>query len=235
MKERKEYLMTVQNWVERLTQIVNPQNIKFNEPLHLYTMTKLGGNADVFITPSTEEEAIEVIRFAANQNISILMLGNGSNMVVRDGGVRGIVLHFNLLNNISINDTTIVAQAGALIKDVSKLAAANSLTGFEFACGIPGSIGGAMAMNAGAYGGEIKDIIVECTIVTRDGDVRILSKEELGLGYRKSIIAEKAVVLIRPEFLCYTHWIGHHLPSSLKNQRNRLAGCKTFAIYPELS
>ena len=82
--------MTVQNWVERLTQIVNPQNIKFNEPLHLYTMTKLGGNADVFITPSTEEEAIEVIRFAANQNISILMLGNGSNMVVRDGGVRGI-------------------------------------------------------------------------------------------------------------------------------------------------
>lgn len=200
MKERKEYFMTVQNWVESLKQIVRPQNIKLNEPLHLYTMTKLGGNADVFITPSTEEEAIEIIRFAAKENISILMLGNGSNMVVRDGGVRGIVLHFNLLNDISIENTTIVAQAGALIKDVSKLAASKSLTGFEFACGIPGSIGGAMAMNAGAYGGEIKDVIVECKIVTRGGDVMTLTKDDLGLAYRKSIIAEKDYFVLSATF-----------------------------------
>jgi len=121
-------------------------------------------------------------------------------MVVRDGGHRGIVVTFSYLDEIHIEDDHVYAQSGALIKDVSKLAAAASLTGFEFACGIPGSIGGAMAMNAGAYGGEIKDIIISSKVLTKDGNVLILNKEELELGYRKSIIAKEGYYVLSSEF-----------------------------------
>ena len=128
------------------------------------------------------------------------MLGNGSNMVVRDGGVRGIVIHFNQLDKIEVQGTTIYAEAGALLIHVSKAAAKHGLTGFEFACGIPGSVGGAMAMNAGAYGGEIQDVIFSCKVVTREGEVLTLSKDELELGYRKSIIAEKNYFVLSSTF-----------------------------------
>ena len=192
--------MKVQTWVEDLAKIVQPKNIKINERLEKYTMTKLGGVADVFVTPSNEKEAVAVIRFAAEKNIPVLMLGNGSNMVVRDGGVRGIVIHFNQLDQIEVQGTTIYAEAGALLIHVSKAAAEHGLTGFEFACGIPGSVGGAMAMNAGAYGGEIKDVIFSCKVVTREGEVLTLSKDELELGYRKSIIAEKNYFVLSSTF-----------------------------------
>ena len=192
--------MNFPTWVEDLEKIVQPQNIKTNERLEKYTMTKLGGAADVFVTPSNEEEAVAVIRFAAEKNIPVLMLGNGSNMVVRDGGVRGIVIHFNQLDKIEVQGTTIYAEAGALLIHVSKAAAKHGLTGFEFACGIPGSVGGAMAMNAGAYGGEIKDVIFSCKVVTREGEVLTLSKDELELGYRKSIIAEKHYFVLSSTF-----------------------------------
>lgn len=159
--------MTIEKWANDLLQWVPAANIKTNESLKQYTMTKLGGLADVFVMPETEQQAVAAIKYAYENNVPLLMLGNGSNMVVRDGGVRGIVVHFSLLNETRINGTTVYAQSGALLKEVSKQAAANSLTGFEFACGIPGSIGGAMAMNAGAYGGEIKDIVVLCKVITK--------------------------------------------------------------------
>lgn len=190
----------IEQWKQDLEKFVNPLNIKTNELLKNYTMTKLGGKADVLVMPATDEEAVKVVRYAKEHNVPLLMLGNGSNMVVRDGGVRGIVLHFAHLDMIEINGTTVVAGAGALIKDVSKQVAARCLTGFEFACGIPGSIGGAMAMNAGAYGGEIKDVIVECTVITPEGDVLVLSKDELELGYRKSIIAKKGYYVLSAKF-----------------------------------
>ncbi|MEX3747023.1 MULTISPECIES: UDP-N-acetylmuramate dehydrogenase [Lysinibacillus] len=192
--------MTKEQWVTDLAQSVNPANIKLDESLQQYTMTKLGGKADVFVLVETEDEAATVIRYANMNNIPLLMLGNGSNMVVRDGGHRGIVVTFSLLDEIHINGDHVYAQSGALIKDVSKLAATASLTGFEFACGIPGSIGGAMAMNAGAYGGEIKDIIISSKVLTREGDILILSKEELELGYRQSIIAKKGYYVLSSEF-----------------------------------
>lgn len=179
-------------WMKDLVEIVNSQNVKIDEPLSKYTMTKLGGPADVFVMVDTEEQAAAVVKYARANNIPIFLLGNGSNMVVRDGGIRGIVLNLSKLNKISISDTTVHAQAGALIIDVSKAAAAESLTGLEFACGIPGSVGGAMAMNAGAYGGEINDVIVSCKVLTKEGDIVVLSKEELQLGYRKSIIAAES-------------------------------------------
>ena len=192
--------MTKEQWAADLAKSVNPANIKLDESLHTYTMTKLGGKADLFILPETEEEAVAVIRYAHTNNIPLLMLGNGSNMVVRDGGLRGIVVTFAYLDEIRINGDHVYAQSGALIKDVSKLAAAASLTGFEFACGIPGSVGGAMAMNAGAYGGEIKDIIISSKVLTKEGEVLTLTKEELELSYRHSIIAEKGYYVLSSEF-----------------------------------
>ncbi|QPQ34063.1 UDP-N-acetylmuramate dehydrogenase [Lysinibacillus sp. JNUCC-52] len=192
--------MTKEQWAADLAQDINPANIKLDELLQKYTMTKLGGKADVFVLPETEEEAIAVIRYAHKNNIPLLMLGNGSNMVVRDGGMRGIVVTFSHLDEIHIDGDHVYAQSGALIKDVSKLAAAASLTGFEFACGIPGSIGGAMAMNAGAYGGEIKDIIISSKVLTKEGEILILSKEELELGYRQSSIAKKGYYVLSSEF-----------------------------------
>lgn len=175
-------------WAKEIAEFIDPTNVKVDEPLNKYTMTKLGGPADVFVMAETEEQAGQVVKYARNNNVPIFLLGNGSNMVIRDGGIRGIVLNLSKLDQIHIDGTTVYAQSGALIIDVSKAAAAESLTGLEFSCGIPGSVGGAMAMNAGAYGGEINDVIESCKVLTQEGDVIVLSKEELELGYRKSII-----------------------------------------------
>lgn len=189
-----------EQWVNDLYKIVNSKEIKIDEPLKNYTMTKLGGNADILVMPSTEDEVAEVVKYAHLNNVPIFLLGNGSNMVIRDGGIRGIVLNLSKLDEIRIEGTTLYAQSGALIKDVSKAAAAKSLTGLEFSCGIPGSIGGAMAMNAGAYGGEINDVIVSCKVLTKTGEVLNLSKEQLELGYRKSIIAKNGYYVLSSIF-----------------------------------
>ena len=193
--------MSKQKWFENLSKKLNPENIKIDEALNLHTVTKMGGMADLFVTPSTQDEAAFVVQYAYEHNIPLLLLGNGSNMVVRDGGVRGIVLRLENLNNIIIDSNRVISESGADIIDVSKAAAQECLTGLEFACGIPGSIGGAMAMNAGAYGGEIQDVIVRCTVLTPSGEKLVLSKEQLELGYRKSIITKKGYYVLSTEFL----------------------------------
>ena len=192
--------MTKHQWFEDLIMQVDPSNVKIDEALNLHTMTRMGGVADIFVTPDTEEQAAFIVKYAFENNIPLLLLGNGSNMVVRDGGVRGIVLRLENLNKITIDGNKVIAESGADIIDVSRAVAKESLTGLEFACGIPGSIGGAMAMNAGAYGGEVQDVIVQCTVLTPSGDKLILSKEELELGYRKSIITKKGYYVLSAEF-----------------------------------
>ncbi|MGG0669179.1 UDP-N-acetylmuramate dehydrogenase [Lederbergia citrisecunda] len=192
--------MSKHQWLEDLRGMITEGILRLDEPLNKYTMTKLGGAADLLVIPGTIEETESTVRYAFENDIPLLLLGNGSNMVVRDGGVRGIVLHLSKLNAIQVDGTKVHAEAGALIIDVSRRAAAASLTGLEFACGIPGSIGGAMAMNAGAYGGEIKDIIVQCTVLTKSGKRLVLSKDELELGYRKSIIASEGYYVLSADF-----------------------------------
>jgi UDP-N-acetylmuramate dehydrogenase len=200
-KLRRDLLgMTKVQWMTDLRRFLAEDHVKIDEPLHLHTLTRMGGPADVFVTPTTEDETAYTVKYAHENNIPLLLLGNGSNMVVRDGGVRGIVLNLKSLRTIRIEGTTVYAQGGANIKEVSKAAASNRLTGLEFACGIPGSIGGAMAMNAGAYGGEIKDIITQATVLTRQGDKLVLSKEDLELGYRKSVITKKGYYVLSAEF-----------------------------------
>lgn len=192
--------MTKQQWSEDLIKQLDPQNVKIDESLSLHTMTRMGGVADLFVTPETEDQAAFVVQYAHKNKIPLLLIGNGSNMVVRDGGVRGIVLRLEKLNKITINGNRVIAECGADIIDVSKAVAKESLTGLEFACGIPGSIGGAMAMNAGAYGGEIQDVIYQSTVLTPSGEKLILSKEDLELGYRKSIVTKKGYYVLSSEF-----------------------------------
>ncbi|WP_339253404.1 UDP-N-acetylmuramate dehydrogenase [Sporosarcina sp. FSL W8-0480] len=192
--------MSKHQWFKDLSGIITEGILVIDEPLNKYTMTKLGGAADVLAIPGTIEETKAIVRYAHENDIPLLLLGNGSNMVVRDGGVRGIVLHLSKLDAIRVDGNRIHAEAGALIIDVSKRATEESLTGFEFACGIPGSIGGAMAMNAGAYGGEVKDIILQCTVLTKSGELLVLSKDELELGYRKSIIATEGYYVLSADF-----------------------------------
>lgn len=192
--------MTKETWLNDLRRFLADDHVKMDEPLHLHTLTRMGGPADIFVAPTTEDETAYTVKYAYENNIPLLLLGNGSNMVVRDGGVRGIVLNLKSLHTIRIEGTTVYAQGGANIKEVSKAAASNRLTGLEFACGIPGSIGGAMAMNAGAYGGEIKDVIRKAIVLTKEGDKLELSKEDLELGYRKSIITKKGYYVLSAEF-----------------------------------
>lgn len=192
--------MMKETWLADLRRFVAKDHVKMDEPLHLHTLTKMGGPADIFVAPTTEDEVAYTVKYAYDNDIPLLMLGNGSNMVVRDGGVRGIVLTFKKLDGIMINGTTVIAQGGADIKKVSRAAADSQLTGLEFACGIPGSIGGAMAMNAGAYGGEIQDVIVQATVLTKEGEKLVLTKDELELGYRKSIITKKGFYVLASEF-----------------------------------
>lgn len=192
--------MTKERWLSDLRRFVADSHVKIDEPLHLHTLTRMGGPADIFVSPTNEDETAYTVKYAYENNIPLLLLGNGSNMVVRDGGVRGIVLNLKSLSEIRVDGLNVYAQGGANIKEVSKAAASNTLTGFEFACGIPGSVGGAMAMNAGAYGGEIKDIIVQATVLTNTGEKLILSKEELELDYRKSVITKKGYYVLSAEF-----------------------------------
>ncbi len=192
--------MKKEQWLTDLRSFLADDHVKMDEPLHLHTLTRMGGPADIFVTPTTEDETAFTVKYAHENNIPLLLLGNGSNMVVRDGGYRGIVLTLKSLQAVRIEGSKVYAQGGANIKKVSKTAAAKQLTGFEFACGIPGSIGGAMAMNAGAYGGEIKDIIKQATVLSKEGEKLVLSKEDLDLGYRKSIITKKGFYVLSAEF-----------------------------------
>ena len=133
-------------------------------------------------------------------NISVTYLGNGSNIIIRDGGIRGIVVSLLNLNNISVNGNTLVAESGAAIIDASQTALKHHLSGLEFACGIPGSVGGAVYMNAGAYGGEVKDCLKHVTAINEYGDFVNLTLEELELGYRTSRVQTEHLVVVSAEF-----------------------------------
>ena len=174
--------------------------ILFNEPLKQYTYTKVGGAADYLAFPRNQYELKRIVTFANAQEIPWMVLGNSSNIIVRDGGIEGFVIMFDHFHDIRVNGYVIEAEAGAKLIDVTHLARYHSLTGFEFACGIPGSIGGAVYMNAGAYGGEIAHILQSCKVLTPEGEIKTLTVEELAFGYRHSKIQETGDVVISAKF-----------------------------------
>ncbi len=174
--------------------------IKVDEPLKNYTYTHTGGNADFYITVYSHEDAKNTLIFCKENDIPVTILGNGSNLIIRDGGIRGVVLNTLELKEIRREGNTVYAGSGARIIDVSRFARDHSLSGLEFACGIPGSVGGAVYMNAGAYGGEIKDVLVEIIAVTPEGEIITVGKDDLHLGYRKSVVQENDYLVLQAIF-----------------------------------
>lgn len=185
---------------EKLIEIVSDKNVMVNEPLKNHTYTHLGGKADFFVTPETYEQVQQIVKLANKVEIPFTLLGNGSNLIVKDGGIRGIIMNLTNLDTIKTNDKVMVAQSGARIIDVSREALAKTLTGLEFSCGIPGSVGGALYMNAGAYGGEIKDVLESTVVVDSSGDLLTLSASELDLEYRSSNIPDNDYIVLEATF-----------------------------------
>lgn len=180
-----------------LLNILEEENIKVNEPMKKHISFKVGGPADFLVKPKTEEELSKVIKFANEQNIPYLIIGNGSNLLVKDGGIRGIVIKLaDNFNNFQIEGNLIKAQCGSLLSILGRNAMKSSLTGIEFAAGIPGTLGGALAMNAGAYGGEMKDIVKSVRLMDGDGNIFELSNEEMEFSYRRSILSRSNYIVL---------------------------------------
>ena len=181
-----------QNLLERLRLAAGRGEVVTEEPRSRHTTFRIGGPADYFVTPHTKEEIRQVIRLCKEEEIPFAVLGNGSNLLGGDKGFRGVIIQlFKNFSDITIEEETIYAQSGALLVRLANQAAEQGLTGLEFASGIPGTLGGAVVMNASAYGGEMKDVILWSDVLTEDGEFLRLSGEELELGYRTSVIQKK--------------------------------------------
>ena len=167
------------------------------EAMSQHTTFKIGGPADYFLMPDKGEDVGRVIKICKEKEIPYFILGNGSNLLVGDGGYRGAVIQiYRNMSSVTVEGNEIRAQAGALLSAVAAAAKNASLTGFEFAGGIPGTIGGAVVINAGAYGGEMKDVLTEVTVMNAEGDIFTLPTEELELGYRTSIIKTAGYIVL---------------------------------------
>ena len=175
-------------------------NVRLHEPMKKHTTFRIGGPADYYLCPHSTEELQKILQICRENKLEFFILGNGSNLLVSDKGYRGVVIQlWRNFSDIETEDNTITVKAGALLSKVAAEALEESLTGMEFASGIPGTMGGAVMMNAGAYGGEMKDIIREVTVLTREGKLLTLSKEEMNFGYRTSVVKEKGYVVISAE------------------------------------
>ncbi|OQO71053.1 UDP-N-acetylenolpyruvoylglucosamine reductase [Enterococcus villorum] len=185
---------------ENLVKNLPEMNLLFDEPLMNYTFTKTGGPADVLVFPKSQEEVKEVVDYCRKNEIPWIVLGNASNLIVQDGGIRGMVIMLTEMNQIRVEGTMVIAKAGAKLIDTTYAALEASLTGFEFACGIPGSIGGAVYMNAGAYGGEVKDVLAEVDVLLEDGTLKTLTNEEMAFSYRHSKVQEMNAIILEARF-----------------------------------
>ncbi|MCR6513894.1 MAG: UDP-N-acetylmuramate dehydrogenase [Clostridium sp.] len=188
------------NYKELFKDIYLENQIELNSNMSEHIYFKVGGPVDVLVVPNDFEQVVKTIEVCKENKIPYYVIGNGSNLLVKDGGMKGVVIKLTELNNISSEGEDITADCGVLLKDVSKLAVQNELTGFEFACGIPGSVGGAVFMNAGAYNGEISEVIKCAKVLTRDGEIKDLNKEELELGYRSSKVMKEGGIILRATF-----------------------------------
>lgn len=183
--------------MNQLKQVISEDKILMNEPMKNHTTFRIGGPADIFIVPENIEDIKNVCEIAREQEIPIFILGNGSNLLVADQGMEGIVLQiYKNFSGVSVNGSEITIKAGTLLSVAAKTALTEGLTGFEFAGGIPGTFGGAVVMNAGAYGGEIVQVLKEAVVLTKDGEVKTIPAKELELGYRTSNILKNEYVVL---------------------------------------
>lgn len=189
-----------QEIVNSMCEIVGSDNVKLNESMNRHTTFQVGGPVDYYLIPHTIDEIKELILLCRNEHIPFYVIGNGSNLLVRDSGWKGAVIQiYKNFCGYEINGETVKAQAGILLSKLAKRIYEQSLTGFEFASGIPGTLGGAVAMNAGAYGGEMKHILDRAVIMDQEGQIKTLTNEELNLGYRTSIVSEEKYIVLEAE------------------------------------
>ena len=189
------------DFYNQLVQITDEKRVYKEEPMKKHTTFRVGGNADYFVMPQNASEIKAIIELCKEEDIPYYILGNGSNLLVSDAGYRGVIIQiYKEMNQIEVVGECLKVQAGALLSRVGTVALENELAGFEFAAGIPGTVGGAVVMNAGAYGGEMKDIIVNATVLTQEGEILTLNKEELELGYRTSVIAKNGYIVLGAEY-----------------------------------
>lgn len=191
--------MSIVNFKE-LFENKNFGEVLLNEPMKNHTSFKIGGPADVVIIPKDENQIVEAITLLRENNINFFIMGNGTNLLVKDGGLRCAVIKINEgLNKVHIGDNKIYCEAGALLTAVSKGVARKNLTGMEFANGIPGTIGGAVTMNAGAYGGEMKDIISKVRAIDKDNNIKEYSNSEMNFRYRGSRVLDEDLIVLSVE------------------------------------
>lgn len=191
MQNQNEWIRELGRQVELLTM----------EPMKNHTSFRIGGPADALALPKTPEEVAKVVRFCHEHARPYYVIGNGSNLLVSDAGYRGLVLKlYRNFNDIQVNGETITVQSGAMLAAVARMAYQNGMTGLEFASGIPGTVGGAVVMNAGAYGGEVKDVLREVTALTKEGEVLTIPVKDLKLGYRSSVIPENGWIVLGAVF-----------------------------------
>jgi len=192
--------MINENFIAACRKILKPEQLLLDAPMREHTTFQIGGPADCLIKPASMEETQQILRLVKEYELPLTFVGNGSNMLVSDKGIRGVVVNFaDTFNTIQVEGTKMTVGAGALLKDIAEAAARHSLAGLEFACGIPGSIGGAVFMNAGAYGGETKSVVKAVRAVTRDGEVKNYALDELELGYRHSIFQSNGEAIVEVE------------------------------------
>lgn len=176
------------NKYDKLEEIVGKDKVKYNEKMSKYTTMRVGGPCDCIVFPDEISKIREVIDFCKNENITFFVIGNGSNLLVKDEGIHGVVIKLgHRFSKIELDGEYILAYAGATMPALSQLAKKNSLKGLEFACGIPGTIGGGVKMNAGAYGSQISDILYEVTYMDEKEEIKTIKNKDCSFGYRKSI------------------------------------------------
>lgn len=186
-----------QNFYDKLNNVIAKDSILLDEPMSRHTTFRVGGPADFFVTPKAKEEVRDVIRICKEAGMPYYIIGNGSNLLVSDAGYRGVIVQiYKEMNEVKVEGDLVKAQAGALLSGIAAKALGAELSGFEFASGIPGTIGGACVMNAGAYGGEMKDVLESVTVLTGEGKIIELGRNELELGYRTSVIAKKGYIVL---------------------------------------
>ncbi len=185
---------------EKIQQAFPNVTMYFDESLSRYTYTKTGGPADILIFPSNRKEAQNILTWLNQKDIPVTILGNASNVIIKDGGIRGAVVMLNQMTEITIEDSRLTVDAGVKLIDASEKARDASLTGLEFACGIPGSVGGAVYMNAGAYGGEVSDVLVSVDVIHPTGEIETINAPDFDFSYRHSAFQATDDLIIRATF-----------------------------------
>ena len=186
-----------QKVIEKFWNLLGKDRVLVDEPMKRHTTFRIGGPADFFLLPSTVDEVWGILEICREEELPYFILGNGSNLLVSDKGYRGVIIQlYRNFSNISVEGNEICASSGALLSQIAAAARNASLTGFEFAGGIPGTLGGAVFMNAGAYGGELKDVLKEAVVMTEQGEILTLPVEKLEMGYRTSRIKKAGYLVL---------------------------------------